>query len=123
MPELLALRSSNRQRVLMPLNKSNVYGQGERGLSSVCAQKMRSKGIWTIQPMTLNGISCNSRTKSSLGLNCYFTAVYICTNPTLGVALLVPPMLLVILHMYTWVSSISTLLQSIVLLVLCQRCA
>jgi len=36
--------------------------------------------MWTIQPMTLNGISCDSRTKSSLGLNCYFTEVFICTK-------------------------------------------
>jgi len=61
--------------------------------------------------MTLNNISCDLGTKLSLGLNCYFTAVYICTKLTLGVTLLVPPMLLVILHMYTRVLSISTLLS------------
>src|SRR6266850_939913 len=64
MPELLALRPSNRRRVLVPLNESNVYEQGERGLSSACTQ---------------------------------------------GTVLLVPPMLLVILHMYTRIPSISTL--------------
>jgi len=64
----------------VPLNKSNVYGRDERGLSSVCAQRMRSKGMVTIQPMTLNDIDCDSRTKLSLGLNCYCTGVYICTK-------------------------------------------
>jgi len=59
--------------------------------------------------MTLNDISCDLGTKSSLGLNCYFTVVYISTKPTLGAVLLVPPMLLVILHMYTRIPSISTL--------------
>jgi len=67
--------------------------------------------MWMIQPMTLNDDSCDLGTKSSLGLNCYFTAVYISTKLTLGVTLLVPLMLLVILHMYTRVSSISTLLS------------
>src|SRR6266850_1196414 len=108
-PELLALRPSNRRRVLVPLNESNVYERVERGLSSV-----RARGIdrWGIEPnswQTLRMSSCDWGTKSSLGLNCYFTAVYISTNLTLGVALLVPPMLLVILHMYTRTPSISTL--------------
>src|SRR6267142_1115502 len=58
------------------------------------------------QTLTMN--SCDLGTKSSLGLNCYFTAVYISTKPTLGAAPLVPPMLLVILHMYTHIQSIST---------------
>src|SRR6267142_117113 len=58
---------------------------------------------------TLRMSSCDLGTKLSLGLNCYFTAVYISTKPTLGVVLLVPPMLLVILHMYTHISSISIL--------------
>jgi len=117
------LHPSNRRRVLVPLNESNVYERGERGLSSACTQGMRSNGNESNSQQTLKVISCDSGTKSSLELNCYFTMVYISTNPTLGVALLVPPMLLVILHMYTQVLSISTLLQSIVLLVLCQRCA
>jgi len=64
-----------------------------------------------LSQLTLKVLSCDSGTKSSLGLNCYFTAVYIGTKLTLGVALLVPPMLLAILHMYTRVLSISTLLS------------
>ena|SRR6266850_3999669 len=36
--------------------------------------------MWTIQPMTLNDISCNLGTELSLGLNCYCTGVYICTK-------------------------------------------
>jgi len=123
MPELLALRPSNRWRVLVPLNESNVYGRGERDLSSACAQKMRSDGNDSNSQQTLEVISCNSGTKLSLGPNCYFTAVYISTKLTLGVALLVPPMPLVIIHMYTCISSISTLLSLIVLLALHQRYA
>jgi len=64
-----------------------------------------------ISQQTLKVSSCNSGTKLSLGLNCYFTAIYICTKLTLGVALLEPPMLPVILHMYTRVLSISTQLS------------
>src|SRR6267142_2852284 len=79
-PELLALRPSNRRRVLVPLNKSNVYERVERGLSSA-----RARGIdrWGIEPnsqQTLRMSSCDLGTKSSLGLNCYFTAVYISTK-------------------------------------------
>src|SRR6267142_3976716 len=121
MPELLALRPSNRRRVLVPLNESNVYERVERGLSSA-----HTRGIdhWGIEPnsrQTLRMSSCDLGTKSSLGLNCYFTAVYISTKPTLGVVLLASPVLLVILHMYTRALSISTLPQSIVLLALRQR--
>jgi len=95
----------------MPLNELNVYEQGERGLSSAHAQGMRLSGNESNSQQTLTMISCDSGTKSSLGLNYYFTAVYISTKLTLGVVLLVPPMLPVILHMYTCVSSISTLLS------------
>src|SRR6266850_1596793 len=92
-PELLALRPSNRRRVLVPLNESNVYEQVERGLSSA-----RARGIdhWGIEPnsrQTLRMSSCDLGNKSSLGLNCYFTAVYISTESTLEAAQLVPPML------------------------------
>src|SRR6267142_6534442 len=108
-PELLALRPSNRRRVLVPLNKSNVYERVERGLSSA-----RARGIdrWGIEPnsrQTLRMSSCDLGTKSSLGLNCYFTVVYISTELTLEAALLVPPMLRAILHIYTRIPSISTL--------------
>src|SRR6266850_5330681 len=58
---------------------------------------------------TLTMSSCDLGTKSSLELNCYFTVVYITTKLTLGVALLVSPMLLAILHIYTRIPSISTL--------------
>ena len=82
-----------------------------KGVLAVHAHKgWGQRGMWAIQPMTLNDISCNLGTKLSLGLNCYCTGVYIHTKPALGVALLVPPMLLSILHTYTWISSISTLL-------------
>jgi len=94
----------------VPLNESNVYGRGERGLSSACAQGMRLNGNESNSQQTLIMISCDSGTKSSLGLNCYCTGVFIHTKPALGVALLVPPMLTTILHMYTRTSSISTLL-------------
>src|SRR6267142_2140902 len=110
-PELLALRPSNRRRVLVPLNESNVYERVERGLSSV-----RARGIdrWGIEPnswQTLRMSSCDLGTKSSLGLNCYFTAVYISTKPALGAVPLVPPVLLVILHMHTRILSISAQLS------------
>jgi len=65
----------------MPLNELNVYGQGERGLSSARAQGMRSNGNESHSQQTLTMISCDSGTKLSLGLNCYFTAVYISTKP------------------------------------------
>ena len=92
-PELLALRPSNRRRMLVPLNETNVYGWDERSLSSACvfqavganslnglkgANKDEfSGGCRSRPPMNLDDTSCNSRTKSSLGLNCYYTAVYI----------------------------------------------
>src|SRR6266850_7428781 len=66
-------------------------------------------GIEPNSQQTLTMSSCNLGTKSSLELNCYFTAVYISTKLTLGVALLVSPMLLAILHIYTCIPSISTL--------------
>ena len=94
----------------MPLNESNVYGQSERGLSSVHAQGMRLNGNESNSQQTLTMISCDSGTKLSLGLNCYGTGVFIHTKLTLGVALLVLPLLQVILHMYTQTQSISTLL-------------
>src|SRR6266850_553869 len=53
--------------------------------------------------------SCDLGTKSSLGLNCYFTAVYILQKPILVAALLVPPMLRAIIHTYTRIPSIRTL--------------
>ena len=94
----------------MPLNESNVYGRGERGLSSVHTQGIRSNGNESNSQQTLKVISCDLGTKSSLGLNCYDTGGFIHTKLTLGVALLVPSLLPVILHMYTRVASISTLL-------------
>jgi len=57
----------------MPLNKSKVYGRGERGLSSARAQGMRSNGNESNSQQTLTMISCNLGTKLSLGLNCYDT--------------------------------------------------
>jgi len=49
-----------------------------RGVLAVRAHKrLRSEGIGMIQPMTLKDTSCNSRTKLSLGLNCYCTEVFI----------------------------------------------
>jgi hypothetical protein len=53
------------------------------------------------------GKSCDLRTKSSLELNCYFTAVYIHTKLALGVALLVPPTLRGIVHTNSQVKSFS----------------
>src|SRR6267142_3164759 len=109
MPELLALRPSNRRRVLVPLNKSNVYERVERGLSSARARGIDRRGIEPNSRQTLRMSSCDLGTKSSLGLNCYFTATYISTETTLGAILLVPPMLPAILHMYTHFPSISAL--------------
>jgi len=57
----------------MPLNESNVYEQGERGLSSARAQRMRSEGNVALSQLTLKMISCNLGTKSSLGPDSYFT--------------------------------------------------
>src|SRR6267142_921838 len=58
------------------------------------------------QTLTMN--SCNLGTKSSLGLNCYFTAVYIVQKPTPVATLLVPPMLQVSIHTYTCIPSLRT---------------
>src|SRR6267142_6104248 len=80
MPELLALRPSNRRRVLVPLNESNVYERVERGLSSAWAWGIDRWGIELNSRQTLRMSSCDLGTKSSLGLNCYFTAVYISTK-------------------------------------------
>jgi len=78
--------------------------------SQQCAHKGWGwMGIELNSQQTLTMSSCNLGTKSSLGLNCYFTVVYITTKLTLGVALLVSPMLLAILHIYTCIPSISTL--------------
>jgi len=51
-----------------------------RGVSAAHAQKMRSKGNGVCSQSTLKVSSCDSGTKSSLGLNCYCTKVYICTK-------------------------------------------
>jgi len=73
-----------------------------KGVSAVRVHKeVRLNGNESNSQQTLTMISCDSGTKLSLGLNCYFTVVYISTKPTLGVALLMPLILLVILHMYT----------------------
>ena len=40
MSELLALHPSNRRRVLVLLNETNVYGRDERGLSSARALQL-----------------------------------------------------------------------------------
>src|SRR6266850_1177476 len=81
MPELLALRPINRRRVLVPLNESNVYERVERGLSSAHTRGIDHWGIVPNSRQTLRMSSCDLGTKSSLGLNCYFTAVYISTKP------------------------------------------
>src|SRR6267142_4242377 len=88
-----------------------MYMDEMRGVSAVHMHKeFRSKGNGVHSQSTLNVSSCDSGTKLSLGLNCYCTGVFICTKPALGVALLVPPMLLNILHAHTQILSISTLL-------------
>ena len=54
---------------------------------------MRSEGNVALSQLTLEMISCDSGTKSSLGPNSYFTGGLIYSkNPTLGYVLLVPPM-------------------------------
>src|SRR6266850_6497753 len=65
---------------LMPLNESNVYERDERGLSSGCAQGVRSDGNESYSQQTLKVSSCDLGTKSSLGPNCYCTRVYIHTK-------------------------------------------
>jgi len=83
--------------MLVPLNKSNVYGQGERGLSSVRAQGMRLEGNDSNSQQTLKVSSCDSGTKLSLGPDSYFTGGLIYSRkPTLGYVLLVPLMLLTV---------------------------
>src|SRR6266850_7680545 len=110
MPELLALRPSNRWRVLVPLNELNVYGRDERGLSSARAQGMRLNGNDSNSQQTLKVSSCDLGTKSSLGPDSYFTGGLIYSeNPTLGYVLLVPPMLLTVALAYRQVVCISTL--------------
>jgi len=52
-----------------------------KGVSAVRVHKrMRSEGNVALSQLTLKTISCDSGTKSSLGLNCYFTVVYISTE-------------------------------------------
>src|SRR6267142_3952045 len=96
----------------MPLNKTNVDVQDERGLSSAHALQVlgpivkRTKGCqWGC-----SGISCDLGTKSSLGPDFYFTGGLIYSqNPTLGYMLLVPPMPLTVALAYRQVVCISTL--------------
>src|SRR6266850_3560265 len=75
MSELLALCPSNRRRVLVPLNKTNVYGRDERGLSSAHALQLLGPVVekTTGCQWGCSGISCDSGTKLSLGPDSYFT--------------------------------------------------
>src|SRR6266850_4141014 len=60
---------------------SQMYMDEVKGVSAVHVHKrMRSEGMIALSQLTLKVISCDSGTKSSLGLNCYFTVVYISTE-------------------------------------------
>jgi len=52
-----------------------------KGVSAVHAHKRWGlRGMIALSQLTLKVISCDSGTKSSLGLNCYFIVVYIGTK-------------------------------------------
>src|SRR6266850_641247 len=121
MPELLALRPSNRRRVLVPLNESNVYERVERGLSSAHTRGIDRWGIKPNSRQTLRMNSCDLGTKSSLGLNCYFTAVYISTETdTSGCSVSATDAASYHTYIYSYLEYQNTA-PPIVLLALCQR--
>src|SRR5487761_758957 len=68
---------------------SQVVAQGSKSFPQ------RSDSWWK----TLEGRSCDSRTKSSLGLNCTTWRSYIHGGLVLGITLLVPPTTTVLLHL------------------------
>src|SRR6267142_2763947 len=97
---------------LVPLNKTNVYGRDERGLSSAHTLLLLGPVVeqTTGCQWGCSGINYDSGTKSSLGPNFYFTGGLIYSqNPTLGYVLLVPPMPLTVALACRQVICISTL--------------
>src|SRR5487761_633443 len=71
-----------------------------RGGSQAVAQGSKSFPQWSDSWWkTLEGRSCNLRTKSSLGLNCTTWRSYIHRGLVLGITLLVPPTTTVLLHL------------------------
>src|SRR5487761_1323959 len=85
--------------MLVPLSKHAKMIEAEGGL------RQSHRGLRAFHSShyswwkTLGSRSCNSRTKSSLGLNCTTRRSYIHANLVLGIAILVPPTLVVIIHL------------------------
>src|SRR5487761_1122629 len=85
--------------MLAPLSKRAKMIEAEGGL------RQSHKGLRAFHSSryswwkTRGSRSCNLRTKSSLGLNCTTRWSYIHANLVLGITILVPPTLVVVVHL------------------------